>query len=134
MVRMSSGFPAQDDTSATAAHYLFHNVICDLAGYPAAIGSDQGQAFVHGVVQSLIKLFGVNHVIGTAYHPQAQSAVERPHRGYNKICQIFMTDTRDWDLMVPIFVWTIRTSTKLFIQWDVYSLRSHYWNETSIAN
>ena len=66
-----------------------------------------------GVVQSLVKLFDINHIIGTAYHPQSQSAVERPHREYNKICKTFMEEYRDWDLVVSIFVWSIRTSTKI---------------------
>jgi len=107
-------FPTETDDSRTAAHYLFNNVICDIAGYPMCIGSDQGKAFVEGVVRSLVKVFNIEHVIGTAYHPQAQSAVERPHREYNAMCKTFMEQDSDWDLMVGIFVWTVRSTAKLF--------------------
>ena len=107
-------FPTKDSSQETAAHYLFHYVICDLAGYPVCLGSDGAWSFVTGVVQSLIKLFNVVHIIGSAYHPQSQGAVERPHREYNKICKSFMAEYSDWDLVVSIFVWSIRTSTKLY--------------------
>ena len=107
-------FPTKDSTQETAAHYLFHNVICDLAGYPVCLGSDGGWSFVTGVVQALVKLFDITHVIGSAYHPQAQGVVERPHREYNKICKTFMEEYSDWDLVVSIFVWSVRTSAKLY--------------------
>ena len=62
----------------------------------------------------LVQFFGIVDVIGSGYHPQAQGAVERPHREYNKICREFMHDVTDWHLMAPIFVWQIRTTAKLF--------------------
>ena len=106
--------PCQDNTSHTAARCLFDHVMCDLAGYPTCLGHDRDKAFCEGVVQQLINFFGVVDVIGTAYHPQSQSAVERPHREYNTICKTFMHNFREWDRLVYIFVWSIRTSTKLF--------------------
>ena len=107
-------FPVIDDTSQTAAHHLFYHVICDIAGYPLVLGSDRAQAFVESVVKELCEIFGVHQAIGSAYHPQAQSPVERPHREYNSLCKSFMESTQDWDLMCYVFVWTIRTSAKLF--------------------
>ena len=52
-------------------------------------------------------------MLGSSYHPQAQSAVERPHREYKKICQAFMTDNREWSKMAYLFQWSVRTSCKL---------------------
>ena len=83
-------FPTKDDKSETAAHHLFNNVICDLAGYPPCLGSDRGLALVEGVIGALVKVFGINHVVGSAYHPQSQGAVERPHHDYNAICKTFI--------------------------------------------
>jgi len=102
------------DDSATAARCLFYYVMCDLAGYPTFIGSDRAKAFTDGVIQELITFFGITHVLGSAYHPQSQSAVERPHREYNAMCKTFMSDTKDWDLVAPVFVWTVRTTAKIF--------------------
>ena len=106
--------PCVSNDSQTAAHCLFYHVMCDLAGYPACLGSDRDKAFVEGVVQHLVNFFGIVHVIGTAYHPQSQSPVERPHREYNALCKTFMTDFSEWEVLVYIFVWVIRTTCKLF--------------------
>ena len=100
------------DSSTTAAECLFYHVICDLAGFPLIIGSDRGLAFVEGAVKDLLNVFGVEQVLGSAYHPQAQSAVERPHREYNALCKTFMESTQDWDRMCYIFAWTIRTTPR----------------------
>ena len=106
--------PCPDDTSETAARCLFYHVICDMAGYPTYIGSDRAKAFTEGVVKQLIEYFDITHILGTAYHPMSQSAVERPHREYNTLCKTFMENDRDWDLIANIFVWTIRTAAKVF--------------------
>ena len=106
--------PCEANDANTAAHCLFYHVMCDLAGYPACLGNDRDRAFVESVVKALVNFFGVEQVIGTAYHPQSQSAVERPHREYNSLCKTFMHEFADWDLVVYIFVWTIRTTCKLF--------------------
>jgi hypothetical protein len=107
-------FPTKDSTAETAARYLFHYVIMDLAGYPVCIGSDAGAAFVSGVVQDLLRLFDISRIIGSAYHLQAQGGVERPHREYNKVCKLFMEAYENWDLVCSIFVWSVRTSIKLY--------------------
>ena len=104
--------PVMDDSSTTAAECLFYHVICDLAGFPLIIGSDCGLAFVEGAVKDLLFVFGVEQVLGSAYHPQAQSAVERPHREYNALCKTFMESTQDWDRMCYIFAWTVRTTPR----------------------
>ena len=101
-----------DDSSRTAAECLFYHDICDLAGFPLIIGSDRGLAFTEGTIKDLLQVFGIEQVLGSSYHPQAQSAVERPHREYNAMCKTFMESTQDWDLMCYIFVWTIRSTPR----------------------
>ena len=98
----------------TAASLLFHRVICDLAGYPVCLGSDRAPEFIAGVTRALADTFGIKQVIGTAYHPQSQSPVERPHREYKMMCRTFMENVRDWDLVASIFQWTVRTTARSF--------------------
>jgi len=93
---------------------LFYFVICDLAGYPVMLGSDNAKEFIAEVIAELVKLFGSKHVLGSAYHPQAQASVERPHRDYNMMCRTFMDSVEDWDEVAPIFQWSVRTSAKIF--------------------
>ena len=111
-------FPTVDDTSVTAAHCLFYYIICDIAGYPLILGSDRGKAFTESVIKELAEVLGIVQIIGTSYHPQSQAAVERPHKEYNLLCKTFMDEFEDWDLLVYIFVWYVRTTTKI--------VNSHY--------
>ena len=96
--------PTKDSTAETVAHYLFILRFLDIEGYTVCIGSDAGAAFISGVVQYLMKLFDVNHIIGSAYHPQAQGGVERPHREHNNSFKLFMEAYAYWDLVCSIFV------------------------------
>ena len=67
------------------------------------LASDRAKSFVEGVISVLSKRFNIERVLGSAYHPQAQGAVEGPHRTYKSLCRAFMEDQQDWDLMAPIF-------------------------------
>ena len=106
--------PTADDNSQTAARCLFMYVICDLAGYPVCLGSDRAPAFIQSVVEALSQFFGIHQVIGSGYHPQAQSPVERPHREYNMLCKTFCDKFGDWDQITQIFKWTVITTAKIF--------------------
>ena len=106
--------PCPDDTASTAARALAERVIFDVAGIPVMLGSDRAKAFIHSVTADLAKTFGITQVIGTAFHPEAQSAVERPHREYRSMCRAFMSQFHDWDRVAPLFQWTVRTSAKKF--------------------
>ena len=105
--------PTPDDTSATAARCLAERVMFDIAGVPVMLGSDRAPAFVHSVVKDLAGVFGMERVLGTAYHPEAQSAVEGPHREYKALCRAYMREFADWDRTAPLFQWTVRTTAKV---------------------
>ena len=66
------------------------------------------------MIADLASVFGILQVLGTAYHPEAQSPVERPHREYKAMCRAYMHEFQDWDRIAPIFQWTVRTTAKVF--------------------
>eukprot|EP00969_Alexandrium_andersonii_P161902 7156541-Alexandrium_andersonii.AAC.1 len=76
------------------------------------LGSDCARAFVHSVVADLAKTFGISQVLVTAYHPEAQSAVERPHREYRMMTRACMGQFGDWDRVAPLFQRAVRTTAK----------------------
>ena len=114
--------PTADKEAKTAARMLFFFVMCDLAGYPMILGSDNAKEFVSDVIKELVNLFGSKHVLGSAYHPQAQGAVERPHRDYNVMTRTFMDNVENWDDLAPIFQWSVRTSAKVFSGYTPYEI------------
>ena len=77
--------PCKKDDGDTAAEILGDRVILDIAGVPVILGSDRALAFVEGVIKKLSDRLSMSQVLGSAFHPQAQGAVERPHRIFNTL-------------------------------------------------
>ena len=69
------------------------------------------------VARDSSRTFGITQNLGIIYHPDAQSAVERPHREYKMIGRSYMHEAKDWDRFVPIFKWSIRMSAKISKVW-----------------
>ena len=107
--------PAVSDDGRQAAELFAERVMFDLAGVPAVLCSDRAKAFVEGVVARINELFGIRQVLGSAFHPQSQGAVERPHREYKTLARQFMSEFGGrWDLIAPLFQWLVRTSCKIY--------------------
>ena len=107
--------PCRRDDSATAAELFAERIMFDLAGVPAVLSSDRAKAFTESVVKHLNGTFGIKHVLGTSLHPQSPSTVERPHREYRTLCKQFMREfSNNFDVVAPLFQWTVRTSCKVF--------------------
>ena len=107
--------PTRTDDGTTAAQCLAERVIFDIAGIPVYLGSDRAQAFIHGVVKELAEKFGLQQVIGSSFHPEAQGAVESPHKVYRDLCRSFCGEfAQNWDIVAPIFQWTVRTTLKAY--------------------
>ena len=54
--------------STVVAGFLKSNIFCRF-GVPKAIISDQGTHFCNRMVEALMRKYGVNHRVATAYHP-----------------------------------------------------------------
>ena len=49
-------------------------------GVPATLTSDRGKQFSSATWQQLCSRLGIQHIMTTSYHPQANGMVERVHR------------------------------------------------------
>ena len=86
----------------------------DLKGVQTVLNTDRAKAFVGGVIKCLNGTFGIRQVSGSILHSQSLSPVERPHREYKTITKQFMIEfDRRWDVIAPLFQWTVRTSCKV---------------------
>jgi len=107
--------PTADDNGLTAAQIFAERVMFDLSGVPVLLCSDRAKNFVEGVITYLNDTFGIQKVLGSALHPQSQGADERPHREYKTMCKQFMQEFgNQWDMVAPLFQWTVRTSCKVY--------------------
>ena len=68
-------FPLKSANAADAR--IFHDEIICRYGAPSSILSDRGQQFMSHLLEELCKLFHINKISTTAYHPQTNSSAER---------------------------------------------------------
>jgi hypothetical protein len=77
--RWPEAFPLSSIAAADCAAALLQGWI-QRFGVPSTITSDRGPQFTSQLWSALCKLLSITHIQTTAYHPQANSLVERLHR------------------------------------------------------
>jgi hypothetical protein len=77
--RWPEAVPLAAVSAADCAAGFFHGWV-QRFGLPATITSDRGPQFASSLWSALCSLLNINHLQTTAYHPQANGAVERFHR------------------------------------------------------
>ena len=69
-----------------------------LVGLPRWVQSDQGSNFTSNCFKQVMELFGIEHLVSSAYHPESQGALERYHQTLKTMMRAFCFDhDRDWD-------------------------------------
>ena len=67
-------------------------------GLPSVMTTDQGKEFLNQVNDELMKTFGIDHRLTTAYHPQANGLDERYNQTLvNALSKFAQTDRDSWD-------------------------------------
>nr|XP_028562526.1 uncharacterized protein LOC114584662 [Podarcis muralis] len=79
-------------------------------GLPRSIGSDNGPAFVHAVLQGLAKALQINWKLHTAYRPQSSGKVERMNRTLkNQLSKLTQETGSNWVAMLPLALLRVRS-------------------------
>ena len=82
-------------------------------GVPATITTDRGTQFSSELFTQLAKTWGIQTVMTTAYHPEANGLVERFHRRLKEaLLAIGSESPEDWFWRLPCVLLAIRTTLK----------------------
>jgi transposase InsO family protein len=100
--RWPEAIPVASTPTSACASALFHHWISHF-GVPAAITSDHGAQFTSSLWAAMCQQFDIRHFQTPAYHPQANSAVERMHRWLKDALRTQAAST-DWYHHLP---WTL---------------------------
>ena len=82
-------------------------------GVPKAIISDEGSHFCNKPFQNFLAKYGVNHKVGTPYHPRTSGQVELANREIKTILMKAVNSNRkEWSLKLLDSLWAYRTPFK----------------------
>ncbi|XP_067326105.1 protein NYNRIN-like [Anolis sagrei] len=101
-------YPTRTEKAVEVSRALLKDIIPRF-GIPLEIGSDNGPAYVHKVIQGLCQILGTKWKLHCAYRPQSSAKVERMNRtlktAMSKICQ---ETGLGWTVILPMVLLRVR--------------------------
>ena len=76
----------------------------------------------HGLMDTLVKEYGIQHHRSSAYRPQTNGAVEAANKNIKRILRKMVETPRDWSEKLPFALWAYRTSFRTSTGATPYSL------------
>ena len=111
----STAYPAFRSTKtkeAAEVAYALFLIVLEFGVIPRKLRSDQGREVQNAVIAALAHYLGIHLKYGAAYNPEAQGAVERPHRDLWTCLGIFLRECglayKEWPLILPIAEYVAR--------------------------
>jgi transposase InsO family protein len=93
--------PLKNQTAESVTEAFVKNVIL-IYGIPNEIVTDQGTNFMGDVFKRICKLFKIEKISTTAYHPESNGALERTHKTLVGYLRCFCNkETNNWDEYLP---------------------------------
>ena len=99
---------------ATVIARLLIDEIISRHGAPRVLLSDRGTNFLSKVIAEVCKIFQIQKVNTSSYHPQTDGLVERFN---STLCQsmYLSKNQKDWDEFIPLILFVHRTSVLVAI-------------------
>jgi len=111
----STAYPAFRSTKtkeAAEVAYALFLIVLEFGVIPRKLRSDQGREVQNAVIAALAHYLGIHLKYGAAYNPEAQGAVERPHRDLWTCLGVFLRECglayKEWPLILPIAEYVAR--------------------------
>lgn len=114
--------PIENQEVETVANALVRNV-CLVYGIPQIILTDQGANFMSNVFKQVCKLFKIDKINTTAYHPESNGALERTHKVLTEYLRCFCTEKQtQWNDWVPFAVFAYNTTPHTVTKFTPFEL------------
>jgi hypothetical protein len=125
--RWPEAVPLAAVSAADCAAGFFHGWV-QRFGLPATITSDRGPQFASSLWSALCSLLNISHLQTTAYHPQANGAVERFHR---RLKDALRARAAGADWYAPFAMGSARHQVRMERKLAVLPSRSSFWSTAS---
>ena len=120
--RFAEAYPLEDQKADLIAKTLV-NEFFSRYGSPRIIRSDHGSNFTSNIVKEICKLYEINQVVGSTYHPMSQGSVERQNRVLVETLKHYVEkDVFTWSDYIPHAVFAYNSSIHASTLYTPYSL------------
>ena len=93
--------PTRHATAEEVIRALLEKFICYFRS-PVTLISDQGTHFINAILEEFARIFKINKLSATAYHPQSNGSIERMHHTLNEYFKLYLQGRSNWDLLLPL--------------------------------
>jgi transposase InsO family protein len=116
------GVPLQSQTAEEVSN-AFVKYIVLVYGIPTEIVTDQGANFMSVIFKRICKLYKINKMCTTAYHPESNGALERTHKTLSNYLRCFC-DKRlnNLDKLLPFACFTYNTTPHSVAKYTLYEV------------
>ena len=99
----------EDADAQSITTFIYEDVICR-HGIPQILTSDRGTEFVNDLITALTRVYKIQHIKTTAYHPQGNGQVERTNRTIKDILAKITPKDGDWSHFLPSALFATRVT------------------------
>jgi hypothetical protein len=112
----------ENQTAEKVAESFVKNIVL-IYGIPNKILTDQGSNFMSDVFKRICRLFKIEKICTTAYHPESNGALERTHKTLTNYLRFFCNSkTDDWDEWLPFACFTYNTTPHSVTKYTPYEV------------
>lgn len=121
LTKFSQAYAVQNHTAETVSNVLVKFI--SHMGIPKTILTDQGTEFLSNTLKEVSKLFHINRIQTTAYHPQSNGAIERSHSTLKDYLKHYVNQNQnDWDNWIPMAIFSFNTAIHSVTKFSPYEL------------
>jgi hypothetical protein len=114
--------PIENQTAEEVTNAFVRNIVL-IYGIPTEIVTDQGANFMSDVFKRICKLFKIEKICTTAYHPESNGALERTHKTLANYLRCFCdTKMNNWDEWLPFACFTYNTTPHTVTRYTPYEV------------
>jgi hypothetical protein len=114
--------PLQNQTAEEVTNSFVKNIIL-IYGIPTEIATDQGTNFMSDIFKRICKLFKIEKICTTAYHPESNGALERTHKTLVNYLRCFCDKrVNNWDEWLPFASFTYNTTPHSVTKYTPYEV------------
>ena len=116
LTKWAEAFPMKNQEATTIAKIFVNEIICRY-GAPYKLITDRGKSFLNQILDAVNRIFEIDKLNTTSYHPQTDGLTERFNKTLAEMLSKYISNKQhDWDIYLPFCLFAYRTAIQKSIK------------------